>query len=257
MGRFDHIAPEADESSAAAADDGFGCQHYLDQAEGAMRRGRYESALRYYGRALEQDRQRGEAWAGQARALLEMGQAGESFTWLEQAVRVAGERADFHALRAIASARLGKADEALAWADKAMRLGTDEPEVWLARAEVLYTQAQDVAASRCLDKAQERDPGGPAARRSGEVALGAGDLPRARTWLERARARQPECPLVALRLGIYWEREGRIELAQGELQRALTLEPGLTSATLALRDLRKRSWWELTQARIGRWLRGN
>ena len=74
MGRFDHIAPEADESSAAAADDGFGCQHYLDQAEGAMRRGRYESALRYYGRALEQDRQRGEAWAGQARALLEMGQ---------------------------------------------------------------------------------------------------------------------------------------------------------------------------------------
>ncbi len=255
MGRFDHIAPDVEQASAKPANDGYGCQHYLGQAEQAMRRGRYEAALKYYGRALEQDRQQPDAWAGQACALLEMGQPQEAFTWLEQAVRVAGEQAAFFALRAIAAARLGVVDEALAWADKAMKLGADEPEVWLARAEVLFVQAQAAAAGRCLDKAHERAPGAHTARRCGEVALGAGDLSRARTWLERARALEPECPLVALRLGVYWEREGHVERAQGELQRALTLEPSLASAKLALRDLERRGWWDLTRARIRRWIR--
>jgi tetratricopeptide (TPR) repeat protein len=252
VGRFDHIEPVT--QPTAAADGGsYGFQHFMDQATLSMRRGRYEVALRYYGRALEQDRARAEAWAGQARALLEMGQAGEAFTWLEQAVVVAGERPAFHALRAIAAARQGKADDALAWADKAMRTGGDQAEVWLARAEVLYTQGQGVAAGRCLDKAYEREPGGHTARRCGEVSLGAGDLPRARTWLERARSQDGECPLVALRLGVYWERAGHEDRARDELSRALNLEPGLTPAQLALDDLAQRGFWTRAAARIRRW----
>ncbi len=255
MGRFDHIEPEA-QPLQQGDDASYGFQHFMDQADLAMRRGRYESALRYYGRALERDRIRAEAWAGQARALLEMGQAAEAFTWLEQAVRVAGERPGFHALRAIAAARQGDADDALAWADKAMRTGADLAEVWLARAEVLYQQGQGSAAGRCLDKAHEREPGSHTARRCGEVALGVGDLPRARTWLERARSQDAECPLVALRLGIYWERAGHIDRARDELSRALSLEPGLTPATLALEDLDQRGLWARATASIRRWTRG-
>ena len=256
MGRFDHIDPAA-QAPSAAADGSYGFQHYMDQATQSMRRGRYEVALRYYGRALEQDRARAEAWAGQARALLEMGQAGEAFTWLEQAVLVAGERPVFNALRAIAAAHLGKADDALAWADKAMRSGGDQAEVWLARAEVLYLQGRSTAAGRCLDKAHEREAGSDTARRCGEVALGAGDLPRARTWLERARSQDGECPLVSLRLGVYWERAGHDERAREELSRALNLEPGLTPAKLALEDLGKRGAWSRAVASLRRWTRGD
>ena len=254
MGRFDHIAP-SDVDEAAVAGPSYGFQHFMEQALLSMRRGRYEVALRYYGRALEQDRGRSEAWAGQARALLEMGQPAEAFTWLEQAVRVAGERAEFHALRAIAAARSNQPDDALAWADKAMRSGADRAEVWLARAEVLYLQGTGGPAGRCLDKAYEREPGGHTARRCGEVALGAGDLPRARTWLERARSLATECPLVALRLGVYWERTGHDERAREELCRALALEPGLTPAKLALEDLGQRGFWARTRASIRRWTR--
>ena len=255
MGRFDHIEPASQEPTAPV-EGSYGYQHFMDQATQSMRRGRYEVALRYFGRALEQDRARAEAWAGQARALLEMGQAGEAFTWLEQAVQVAGERPAFHALRAIAAARQGQPDDALAWADKAMRSGGDQAEVWLARAEVLYLQGQASAAGRCLDKAHEREAGSHTARRCGEVALGAGDLPRARTWLERARSQDGECPLVALRLGVYWERAGHEDRARDELSRALNLEPGLTPAKLALEDLGQRGVWARAAASMRRWTRG-
>jgi protein O-GlcNAc transferase len=254
MGRFDHIGSEAE--ARPAVQPRYGFQHFVDLAEEAMGRGGFERALRYYGRALEQDRVRAEAWAGQARALLAMDQPEEAFTWLEQAVQVAGEQADFHALRAIAAARLGRAEEAMAWADKAMRSGADRAEIWLGRAEVLYQQGQGHAAGRCLDKAHEREPGGESARRCGEVALGAGDLPRAHGWLERARTACPDCPLVALRLGVYWERAGHLGRARTELHRALALEPGLAPARLALEDLGGRGVLHRVFAIWRRWNHG-
>ncbi len=256
MGRFDHIDPGT-ATQPVPSDGGFGVRHFLDQAERAMGRGRFEQALRLYGRALEHDRTRPEPWAGQADALLAMAQPEEAFTWLEQAVRVAGERPGFLAQRAIAAARLGKADDALAWSDRAMRVGADRPDIWLARAEVLYLQGQGGPAGRCLAKAHEREPGGHTARRCGEIALGAGDLPRARTWLERARGQAPECPLLALRLGVYWERAGRLELARQELERALSLEPGLEPARLALADLDGRGLLDRVTASLRRWRGGS
>ncbi len=255
MGRFDHIGEDARDRVADQAPR-FGFQHFLEQAEEAMRRGAFERALRCYGRALEQDRVRAEAWAGQARALLALGQPEEAFTWLEQAVRVAGEQPGFHALRAIAAARLGRAEEAMAWADKAMRSGADRAEIWLGRAEVLYQRGQGHAAGRCLDKAYEREPEASTARACGEVALGVGDLPRAHGWLERSRAAAPDCPLVALRLGVYWERAGHLERARTELNRALALEPGLSPARLALEDLGGRGLTARIAAGLRRWTHG-
>ncbi len=256
MGRFDHIADDA-QRSGAAVEPLFGVARFLEQAAKAMCQGRYEQALRRYGRALELERSCEEAWAGQARALLELGQDAEAATWLEQAVRVAGERPRFDALRASAAARQGKADEAMAWSDRAMRAGPDEATTWLGRAEVLYLRAESRPASRCLDKAYEREPGGETARRCGEVALGAGDLHLARTWLERARVLLPECPLVALRLGVYWERAGHLERARVELQRAVGLEPGLAPAQLALDDLAGRGIWAKVVAVIRRLSHGS
>jgi tetratricopeptide (TPR) repeat protein len=251
VGRFNHIDDGAE--GGREREEPYGVQHFMGLADLALSRGRFEQALRYFGRALELDRQQAGAWAGQARALLEMDQPGEAFIWLEQAVRVVGERSELHALRAIACAHQGMADDALAWADKALRMGPDEATTWLSRAEVLYQQGQPRPAGRCLDKAHEREPGPETARRCGEIALGVGDLARARTWLERARSREPECPLVALRMGVYWERAGHEDRARVELARALELEPGLAPAKLALADLEDRGFWARAGAALRRW----
>ncbi|MCB9535312.1 MAG: tetratricopeptide repeat protein [Myxococcales bacterium] len=258
MSRFQHIggdAPTAPTPRGAAAPVR-GYADFMAEADGALRRGRFEAALRWYGRALEEDRAQPEPWCGQVRALIEMAQPLEALTWLEQAQRVVGESPQLLGLWAIATARTGALDDALAWCDRAMKAGPDAPEVWLARAEVLYLNRQGRLAPATLDKAHERAPGPETARRCAEVALTAADLPTARGWLERAVRAAPDDPLVALRFGVYWDAAGHPERAHRELTRALALEPGLEPARLALDSLGSPGLLDRARAAWRRWTRG-
>ena len=258
MSRFSHIQPgegedEASPTSAQEEGERFGFERYQRLADDALHRGAYEKALRYYGRALEQDREQPDAWLGQVEALLQMGQPEEAMTWMEQAAAVIGEVPRLLALRAVAAARRGALDDARAWSDRALREGPDEPAVWLSRAEVLYQAGSERMARVNLDKAHERAPGARTALRCGEVALGGGDLSAARPWLERAARDAPDNPVAALRLGVYWERAGDLERAKVELSRALALEPHMEAARLALGDLNSRGLWGRMQATFRRW----
>ncbi|MFT4977013.1 MAG: Tfp pilus assembly protein PilF, partial [Myxococcota bacterium] len=226
MSRFRHIQPDDPEPSAAAEEENpYDYRHYAALAEEAMRRGAHERALRYYGRALEQDREQPSAWLGQVEALLRMGQPEEAQTWLEQAAAIIGEVPALLALRAIAAVRAGAIEDARAWSDRALREGADDPVVWLSRAEVLYASGEERMARVNLSKAHERAPGAQTALRCGDVALSGGDLSGARPWLERAAREDLDSPVAALLLGIYWERAGDLERAKVELSRALSLEP--------------------------------
>lgn len=255
MGRFDHIQgqePTADEAAPAGVH--YSAEHYVQQARKAHDCGSFQAALRLYGRALEEDRARPDAWLGQVRALLDMGQAQEADTWLDQAGRIVGEVPGVLALRAIAAVRRGALDEARQWSDRAMRDGQDEPEVWLARASVVYASGNGKVARLNLDKAHERQPGATTARRCAEVALDHGDLAGARIWLDRADRGAPDNPLVALRLGVYHERAGDLEQARHHLERALQLEPRMESARLALADLSARGPLDRLRSSLKKWM---
>ena len=259
MSRFSHIDPgdtpdgaKPDEASA----DAYGADHFLDQANAALSAGAFEKSLRLYGRALERDRERPEAWLGQVQALLDMGQPEEAFGWLEQAAGVLGEVPELLALRAIACARSNKLEDARAWSDRALRDGRDAADVWLARAEVVYATGGAKMARVNLTKAHERSADADTARRCGEVALAAGDLSAALPWLRRAVREAPESPLAALRMGVYWERAGDLEQARSELGRALELSPHLQSATLALNDLDSRGTLSRLKSAFKRWSKG-
>ena len=156
----------------------------------------------------------------------------------------------------MAAARAGRLEDAIAWSDRAMRHGRDEALVWLARAEVVYARGDSKIAAFTLDKAHEREPGPDTARRCGEVALGAHDLPTARTWLERAVRALPEDPVVEMRLGVYWAGAGYDERARSELERALALEPGLEPARLALEALDSGGPLTAVRAALRRWRNG-
>ena len=268
MGRFDHIQRQETPGQTPAADgtgaDGTGAQgtgveargaaQFLRQADAAAARGALQSALRLYGRALEEDRSLAPAWLGQVRVLLDMGQPEEAATWMEQTARVIGEVPGLLALRALSAVRRGALDEARQWSDRAMRDGQDDPEVWLARAAVVYASGNGAVARINLDKAHERAPGAHSARRCAEVALDLGDLGVARTWLQRAEREDPENPLICLRLGVYHERVGDLDQARHLLQRALQLDPRLELAQVALADLDRRSPLARLGARLKHWM---
>ena len=256
MSRFSNIqADEPPSPEASPEEQQYDHDYYVGLAQEAQRRGNFDTALRYYGRALEQDREQQVAWLGQIEVLMAMGQPEEAETWLEQAAGVIGEAPPLLALRAIAAARSGKFEDAQAWSDRALRDGGDNPIVWLSRAEVLYCRGSAQMARVNLNKAYERAPGSALGLRCGEVALNANDLSGARPWLERAARDELDNPMAALLLGIYWERAGNLEQAKVELRRALALEPHLKAATLALEDIENRGLWSTLKATLRRWSR--
>jgi len=259
MGRFDHIASDAPDTLTtdhpAGEADRFTAATYTEQAVTAHNCGDLQSALRLYGRALEQDRSHAPAWLGQVRVLLDMNQPEEAATWLEQAGAILGEVPGVLALRALAAVGSGKLDDARQWSDRAMRAGPDEADVWLARAALVYASGNDKMARINLTKAHERQPGAEATRRCAEVALDAGDLLSAERWLRRALAGAPDSALVALRLGVYHERAGDLTQSRHHLERALQLEPRLKPAQLALDDLNQRGPLSRLQSAWRKWNR--
>ncbi len=255
MSRFEHIQTDGDAPASAGTDE-FDFDHYRTLADRARNHGEFEKALRLYGRALERDRTRAEGWLGQVRVLLEMGQAEEAETWLEQAARILGEVPGILALRSISAVRAGKLDDARAWSDRAMRAGDDDPEVWFARAEVVYAGGNIKVARINLDKGHERSPSADTARRAGEVALERDDTATAQRWFARAATEDPENPLIAMRLGVCLERMHEWDRARNEFERAILLSPDMKSARLALADLDARGWMARVMANLRGLLNG-
>ncbi|MCB9777526.1 MAG: tetratricopeptide repeat protein [Alphaproteobacteria bacterium] len=255
MGRFDHIPTQGETAPAAAPERDFSATAYTEQALQAHVCGDLQSALRLYGRALEEDRDHVPAWLGQVRVLLDMHQPEEAATWLEQAANVVGEVPGVLALRALAAVGRGAFDDARAWSDRAMKAGPDVAEVWLSRAAVVYASGNSAMARVNLDKAHEREPGAVTARRCAEVALDMGDLIGAERWLRKAAAGAPDSALVALRQGVYFERCGDLDQARHHLARALQLEPRLQPARVALDDLDHRGPLDRLKSTFRKWSR--
>ena len=92
--------------------------------------------------------------------------------------------------------------------------------------------------------------------RCGAVALFYGDLRLAQLWLERARRELQDDPLLALHLGVLRERQGDLVAARMEFDRALSIEPGLQAARLAIEDIDQRTTVQRLASKLKRWWNG-
>lgn len=126
--------------------------YFRDAADAEFRIENYESALRAYARALEQDRTLYEAWLGQVRTLLETGEFKEAELWANKALELFPEQPELLATKAIAIARTGRLKSALTASDRAVAQRGATAFVWLARAEVLMATGRPMA-PHCIDKA--------------------------------------------------------------------------------------------------------
>jgi tetratricopeptide (TPR) repeat protein len=132
--------------------------HYMREARDSFENADFEKALRYHAKALEFNPANAAAFAGQVRALIELGELHEALLWSGKALEQFPHDSELLALKAMALGRSGDLDGALAFSDAAVEERGNTPTVWLARADVLLSRGE-ARAEFCFDKAQAQAPG--------------------------------------------------------------------------------------------------
>jgi tetratricopeptide (TPR) repeat protein len=155
MSRFGNLEFDGEsERLPAKAKKGFlkGEGYYFSEATAAFENGNFESALRLYSKVLEFNADNAEAWAGQIRMLIELGEFREAKLWADKALEKFPHEAELLAAKAVALGRTGDLDGALIFSDAAVSERGDTPYIWLARGDVLLARGEKRADS-CFEKA--------------------------------------------------------------------------------------------------------
>lgn len=125
---------------------------YLQSADDARQWGRYEAALRFYTRALQEERSLVPAWVGQVQMLVQLDECHEARVWSDKALELFRNNGELLAAKAQACARLGDLGTALACSDAALQSAGSSPWRWIARGDVLLARQQKYA-DECFQKA--------------------------------------------------------------------------------------------------------
>lgn len=153
MSRFSnlefHENADGDLSQEAAVKDG---AYYSARAWRAFEELDFEASLRFHSKVLEFNPERADAWTGQARALIELGEFREAKVWSDKALEKFPREPELLAAKAVALARCGDVEAALAFSDASIEERGESAYVWLARGDVLLAR-REKRADYCLDKA--------------------------------------------------------------------------------------------------------
>ncbi len=161
MARFDHLefggpAPDESESDEPKLRRLHDERHWLKEADSNRRKGHYENALRFYSRALEEDKALVKGWTGQVQMLTMLVEVPEADLWARKALEIFPGNGELLAARAQAVCRLGDKRQAMALSDASMMAQGSSAYRWQVRAELMLATKQDVDV-HCFDKAQQLD----------------------------------------------------------------------------------------------------
>lgn len=115
---------------------------HLAAADEEQHWGRFEAALRFYTRALQEDRARIPAWVGQVQMLVQLGECHEARVWSDKALELFRNNGELLASKAQACARLNDNVAALQCSDASLQAPGSSPWRWAARGEVLLARHQ-------------------------------------------------------------------------------------------------------------------
>lgn len=224
----DEPPPPASGESAAEPRGGRIPERYLERAREAMREGEHETALRNYGRALQEDAAQVEAWTGQVRCLLALGQDADADTWSEKAVARLGASPQVQGVRARVLARLGRMEEAAALSEAAASaVGTvADPWLWADRGTLLLLAKNRAAAEECFVRARREGGDDPLWSLLQAVAcLETGHVERAASELQVVVRQRPRSAWAWLLTARAARRLGQRSAAREAMKRADLLNP--------------------------------
>src|SRR4051812_1100111 len=117
---------------------------WLATASEERRNGLFESALRYYSRALEMDKSLVEGWVGQVQMLIALGEFPEAELWARKALELFRNNAQLLAGRAQALCRRGDVKAAMAACDTAIGQQGMAAYPWMVRGELMLARKENV-----------------------------------------------------------------------------------------------------------------
>lgn len=244
MGRFDHLEISEWQPAQAGPDDKpvgmLDKDYYVGLAAEAFAAERFEQALAYYSRALQDDITMEEAWLGQLRCLVELGELPEAVTWSGRAMERFPTSASILSARAIAESRHGKFASAMEYSDAAFAAKGIGAYAWAARGEVLIP-VNAANAKACFGKAIEMAPKNWTIR----ACIGRAYLIRKQHHLASAHFNQavnldPERFVCWHWIGKCAEAMGRINEAEIAYRRALAICPSFKPAQIAMSNIERR-----------------
>lgn len=161
MPRFDRLEfgqpspdePDSDEPKLSRSQDE---RHWMKQADTNRRKGQYENSLRFYSRALEENKAIVAAWTGQVQMLVLLNETPEADLWARKALELFAGNGELLAARAQSLCRLGDKRQAMPLCDAAMAAAGKSAYRWQVRGEMMLATKQSLDA-HCFDKAQETD----------------------------------------------------------------------------------------------------
>lgn len=222
----------------------------LAEAQAAFESADFEVALRAFAKVLEFNPHNTVSWAGQVRALIELGEFSEAKLWADKALERFPDAPELLAAKAVALARLGDTDAAMAFSDAAVEGAGDTAYIWLARGDVLLAR-QEKRADYCFDKALGLAPGDwfvswLAAR----VRAFYRQFTLALKLVQHALGRRPDHDVLWMMAGDCQRELGLMAAARASYEQVLQLNPRFHEARHAMNRMesaglgaRLTGWW--------------
>lgn len=139
-------------------------QHFhLQKADEQFAEGEYEPALRNYSAAIKYDSGLDEAWCGQVRCMLRMGDLQQALVWGQKGLEKLPHSAGAFSVLGLVLGRAGHMDEGLRASDTALQLcshagGTVGERIWIERAALLLSCGQRENADTCFERVRTAHP---------------------------------------------------------------------------------------------------
>ena len=131
-------------------------KHWAKLADENRRTGNYETALRFYSRALEVDKMRVTAWVGQVQMLIQLREYPQASLWSAKALEMFPSNGELMSTQAQAECRMGNMKKAFTLSDGSLRQRGESPYRWQVRGELVIAGKQQND-RYCFDKAQIAD----------------------------------------------------------------------------------------------------
>jgi len=219
-------------------------QHYTARGDEQYFYGFYESALKHYARALQENQNQVDAWVGQIRVLVDTGRFEDALFWADKGLAQFSGSEKMELTKALALAYGGKLGQAKKLINKPVKKN-DSLILWLFRGEIMiklkigffqrlikpYKGITKIGAFFCFIKALESNPrDGFINQRIGITYLKAHDISRAYGHLKTSLITAPQNPLTLYCLAECYHSKRDYHYALYYTKKAIAFNPKLDAA---------------------------